>query len=206
MADQTIYLMDSDVLITAKDLYYAFDLCPGFWKSLLHYHGESRVFNVDRVRNELLAGRSDEDLFRWVKNDVPAEFFLPVDTEEVGRVYSEIMIWVQRHPNYLDHAKAKFATGGMPERGSHDEVPLTGRRGAALAHLNPHLPAEAMRIVPPDGILALLGQVFGPLVEHTMKNALESRILAEIRDLLLSDLMSGKIRLHNIEAVVTEIA
>ena len=111
MADQTTYLVDSDVLITAKNLYYAFDLCPGFWKSLLQYYNESRVFSVDRVRSELLAGRSDEDLFRWVKNDVPAEFFLPVDVEEVGRVYGEIMMWVLRHPNYFDHAKAKFATG-----------------------------------------------------------------------------------------------
>ena len=111
MADRTTYLVDSDVLITAKNLYYAFDLCPGFWKSLLHYHGEGRVFSVDRVRNELLVGRSDEDLFRWVKNDVPEEFFLPVDTDEVARVYTEIMMWVQRHPGYFDQAKAKFATG-----------------------------------------------------------------------------------------------
>ncbi len=111
MADRTTYLVDSDVLITAKNLYYAFDLCPGFWKSLLHYHGEGWIFSVDRVRNELLAGRSDEDLFQWVKNDVPEKFFLPVDTDELARVYTEIMMWVQRHPNYFDHAKAKFATG-----------------------------------------------------------------------------------------------
>ena len=57
MAERTTYLVDSDVLITAKNLYYAFDLCPGFWKSLLHHHRESRVFSVDRVRKELLAGR-----------------------------------------------------------------------------------------------------------------------------------------------------
>ena len=111
MAGRTTYLVDSDVLITAKNLYYAFDLCPGFWKSLLYYHGEGRIFSVDRVRNELLTGRSDEDLFQWVKNDVPEKFFLPVDTDELARVYTEIMMWVQRHPNYFDHAKAKFATG-----------------------------------------------------------------------------------------------
>ncbi len=102
--------MDSDVFITAKNLCYAFDLCPGFWKILLYYHGEGRVFSVDKVRNELLVGRSDEDLFQWVKNDVPGEFFLPVDTDELARIYTEIMMWVQCHPNYLDHAKAKFAT------------------------------------------------------------------------------------------------
>ena len=111
MASQKTYLVDSDVLITAKNLYYAFDLCPGFWKCLLHYHREGRVFSVDRVRNELLAGRSTEDLVQWVKNDVPEDLFLPVDTDEVARVYTEIMMRVQRHPGYFDHAKAKFATG-----------------------------------------------------------------------------------------------
>ena len=30
MADHTTYLVDSDVLITAKNLYYALDLCPDF--------------------------------------------------------------------------------------------------------------------------------------------------------------------------------
>lgn len=33
-----MYLIDSDVLITAKNSYYAFDLCPGFWKNLLDKH------------------------------------------------------------------------------------------------------------------------------------------------------------------------
>ena len=105
------YLLDSDVLITAKNLYYAFDICPGFWESLLHHHREGHVFSVDRVRSELLAGRSTEDLVKWVRNDVPESFFLTADTDEVAQVYTEIMLWVQRHPTYFDHAKAKFATG-----------------------------------------------------------------------------------------------
>ncbi|NOZ78586.1 MAG: DUF4411 family protein [Acidobacteria bacterium] len=105
------YIIDSDVLITAKNLYYAFDLCPGFWKSLIHHHREGRLFSVDRVRNELLAGRKTEDLVRWVKDDLPRSFFLDVDTDAVTSAYTEIMMWVQRHPKYFDSAKAKFATG-----------------------------------------------------------------------------------------------
>lgn len=111
MIANRLHLIDSDVLITAKNLYYAFDICPGFWKSLLHHHRDGRVFSVDRVRNELLAGRSTEDLVQWVKNKVPKDFFLSAETDEVTHVYTEIMIWIQRHPAYLDHAKAKFATG-----------------------------------------------------------------------------------------------
>jgi len=110
MAGRTC-LVDSDVFITAKNLYYSFDLCPGFWKSLLHHHRRGRVFSVDRVRSELLAGHRTEDLVRWVRARVPSGFFLPVNTADVVRTYTNIMVWVQRHPQYFDVAKAKFASG-----------------------------------------------------------------------------------------------
>ena len=80
MADQT-YVVDSDVFITAKNLYYSFDICPGFWNSVVHHHREGRVFSVDRVRSELLAGHRTEDLVRWVRDQVPEGFFVPVDIE-----------------------------------------------------------------------------------------------------------------------------
>ena len=79
---------------------------------MVHHHREGRVFSVDRVRSELLAGPRTEDLVRWVMGyEVPEGFFVPVDIDGVVRVYTDIMMWVQRHPKYLDLAKAKFATG-----------------------------------------------------------------------------------------------
>ena len=42
---------------------------------------------------------------------VDSDVFVPVDIDGVVRVYTDIMMWVQRHPKYLDLAKAKFATG-----------------------------------------------------------------------------------------------
>lgn len=105
------YVLDSDIFITAKNLYYAFDICPGFWKSLIHHHQKGTVFSIDRVRRELLTGRKTEDLVQWVTNELPAGFFLEVENDDVTAAYTEIMLWAQRHPQYLDYAKAKFATG-----------------------------------------------------------------------------------------------
>ena len=48
------YLIDSDVFITAKNLYYAFNLCPGFWDGVLRHHRAGRLFSIDRVRGEIL--------------------------------------------------------------------------------------------------------------------------------------------------------
>lgn len=69
------YLVDSDVLITAKNRYHAFDICPRVWKSLLDCHQEKRVFSITRVRGELLRGKQDDELVHWVKSKVPTGFF-----------------------------------------------------------------------------------------------------------------------------------
>lgn len=111
MADGRRYIIDSDVFITAKNLYYAFEICPGFWASVVRHHRNGRIYSIDRVRSELLAGRKTEDLVQWVTRDLPDTFFLGVDDDPVTAAYTEVMMWVQRNPQYFDFAKAKFATG-----------------------------------------------------------------------------------------------
>ena len=112
MMPNSFYLVDSDVLITAKNRYYAFDICPGFWDVIVHHGRVGKVRSVDRVRSELLAGRKTEDLVLWVKNELSKGFFLDVDDDAaVVEAYTEIMLWVQRNTQYFDHAKAKFAAG-----------------------------------------------------------------------------------------------
>lgn len=104
------FLIDSDVFITSKNLYYAFEICPGFWNSLIHHYHQGEVRSIDRVRVELLAGRETEDLVRWVKSELPGGFFLDTSEEKTVSAYEEVMLWVQRNPQFYDPAKAKFAT------------------------------------------------------------------------------------------------
>lgn len=110
MSTPAALVLDSDVFIAAKNAYYAFDICPGFWKALVRAHRLGRVRSIDRVRAELLSGRSEEDLVQWVRNDVPTAFFHDSTAAEVSTAFGEIMLWVQRNPQYFDRAKAKFAT------------------------------------------------------------------------------------------------
>ena len=111
MNEKQIYLIDADVFISAKNQYYAFDICPGFWKSMIHHCKAGNVRSLDRVKSELLAGRETEDLVLWVKNDLPSDYFLNADSEEVTSAYAEVMLWVQKNPQYSDAAKAEFAAG-----------------------------------------------------------------------------------------------
>ncbi len=104
------YVLDSDVFIAAKNSYYAFAICPGFWDSLIYHYGAGNVCSIDRVRVELLAGRKTEDLVRWVRDQLPPAFLVDTDEEAVINAYGQVMLWVQRNPQYSDQAKAKFAT------------------------------------------------------------------------------------------------
>jgi uncharacterized protein DUF4411 len=104
------YLLDSDVFITAKNAYYAFPICPGFWDSLIHHHSAGSVFSIDKVQSELLVGRPKEDLVKWVNGELADGFFHGTGGKDVTGAYSQIMLWAQRNAQYTAPAKAKFAT------------------------------------------------------------------------------------------------
>jgi len=109
MSKTISYILDSDVLITAKNSYYTFAICPGFWDSLLHFHELKKIGSIDHVRSELLRGRKTDDLVQWVDNELSAAFFKDTGSEQTTNAFGEIMLWVQRSSQYFDHAKAKFA-------------------------------------------------------------------------------------------------
>lgn len=144
MSAASKHLVDSDVFITAKNRYYAFDICPGFWTSIIVGHSAGRVFSIDRVKAELLAGRETEDLYLWVKNDVPDSFFLSVDDAPVQAKYGEIMLWAQRRPRVDDGAKAKFATGAdgwlVAYGAVHDAIVVTNEQPAPESRREIKLP------------------------------------------------------------------
>ena len=103
------YLIDSDVLITAKNRYYAFPICPGFWNGILHGHSCRHLYSIDQVRKELLLG--NDDLAQWVRQSVPAGFFLTSESDEIAAAYGEVIRWVTGHTQYRDEARTRFASG-----------------------------------------------------------------------------------------------
>ena len=85
--------------------------------------------------------------------------------------------WVQYHLEELQIiAASKATTMGHIQRG--------------------HLKA-AMTICPPDHVIEQLGLIVAPMVEQIIHNDLESRTLAQTRDLLLPRLMSGELQLNH---------
>lgn len=138
------FVVDSDVFITSKNLYYAFDICPGFWRNLIRSYEQKKVYSVERVRGELLTGDREEDLVEWVREEVPRSFFKSVDSIEIIEAYREIMRWIQHHHNYFDSAKAKFASGAdgwlVAYAIVHDATVVTNERRAPDSRRDIKLP------------------------------------------------------------------
>lgn len=94
--------------------------------------------------------------------------------------------WVQHHlEEFQIIAASKATTMGHIQRG--------------------HLKA-AMTICPPDNTITRLGEAVAPLIHRIVRNELESRTLAQTRDLLLPRLMSGELRVAEAERLVGEVA
>ena len=71
-----LYLLDTDVFISAKNEHYGFDLCPGFWEWLEKSNAAGTVHSVEAVYHELIGG--GDDLAQWARNH--RSFFLPSAT------------------------------------------------------------------------------------------------------------------------------
>ena len=91
------YLLDTNVFIQAKNLYYGFDLCPGFWAWLIRANQRGIVYSIEMVLNELTQfGRVGEhseadELAQWAIAR-GKDMFLPPNSE-TSSALSDIASW-----------------------------------------------------------------------------------------------------------------
>lgn len=108
------YVLDANVFIEAKNRYYGFNLCPGFWKALIAEHKAGRVCSIDRVRAELVSPRNvpggeSDSLSDWVKGRASKTFFKKTLDQAVIDAFQDIVVWVNSETQFTQAAKAEFA-------------------------------------------------------------------------------------------------
>ena len=67
----SVYVLDANVFIEAKNRYYAFDLMPSihrFWEILVRYASDGRIRSIDRVEKELQ--KEKDELSEWARKDL----------------------------------------------------------------------------------------------------------------------------------------
>ena len=99
-----MHLVDANILIDAKNRYYAFDIAPGFWAWLEQAHRSGELISIGAVRDELLQG--DDELAEWARGH--PDFFLPVDQLTVQH-FRPLSEWA-RHQDYRQSALNDFSS------------------------------------------------------------------------------------------------
>lgn len=106
-----MYLLDSDTFIQAKNLYYGFDICPGYWEWMDGAVDGCAVRSVSKVYDELVAG--NDELAQWIKGRKEDGRFLPITDPATQNAFREIAAAVQGS-DYQPPAKAQFLAGADP--------------------------------------------------------------------------------------------
>jgi len=117
MSGSKRYVLDANVFIEAKNRYYGFNLCPGFWKALIRRHESDRVFSIDKVRDELVKVQKEKEsddapdlLSDWAKDTVPDTFFKKTQDQAVIDIFQDMVTWVNLEPQFTPAAKTVFAS------------------------------------------------------------------------------------------------
>jgi len=106
--DGTEYVLDANVFIEAARRYYAFDIAPPFWESLVRYAENGQIQSIDRVKREL--ERGNDQLATWTTVDF-SHAFASTDEEDIIGFYREVMGWVYAQSQFSEEAKTDFAAG-----------------------------------------------------------------------------------------------
>lgn len=86
------YLLDANVFMQAKNLYYGLDFCPAFWDWLIASNAANRVFSIEKVGDEIDAG--GDELAAWAAQ-LGAAFFLKPDTAMLPAL-AKVSDWATR--------------------------------------------------------------------------------------------------------------
>lgn len=140
-----MYLVDANVLIEAKNRYYAFDIAPGFWDWLDQAHNDAVACSVEAVRDELLKG--NDELADWAKKYT--SFFRPIDQGST-QYFSALSAWATSR-NFTPAALSNF-TGNNADylliayARNHQHTVVTHERSQ---------PNARTRVLIPDACLAM---------------------------------------------------
>lgn len=140
-----MYLVDSNVLIEAKNRYYAFDIAPGFWAWLDYAHANNVVCSIDPVREELIEG--GDELAAWARSHT--DFFRPIDAEAASH-FGPLTTWAQSK-SYTAAALQEFLTNAA----DFFLVAYAAAHGHTLVTHEQPRPEARKRVLIPDACHAM---------------------------------------------------
>ena len=100
------FVLDADVLIASCSNYYAFEICPGFWKCLEDHFQRGHLILIDRVREEI---QYPKELTDWVER-VTDGSVESTASQAIAKVFGDMMFWVTSEKRFTEQAEQHFAS------------------------------------------------------------------------------------------------
>lgn len=100
------YLLDSNIFIESHKRFYNMGVFPCFWAGLVTMAQNGLIFTIDKVKDEVYAGK--DDVKTWLKNNFPAKAILPVD-EITMASYQRIQTTVRDTGKYKSSTLNSYA-------------------------------------------------------------------------------------------------
>lgn len=121
----------------------------------------------------------------------------------------ECVLWAGG-PGALNQHLFKVTSSEYPEWlcyfGIHQHLDefrhIAAGKATTMGHIQRHHLSEAKLALPPPELLQAADSFLAPIIESTWRRSVQSRVLAELRDALLPKLVSGEIRLKEVERLV----
>ena len=109
-----LYILDTNTFITAKNTFYAYDIVPSFWSTLLGMFKTGKVKVIDAVADEIADGK--DDLTEWFGENIKksaddAGDAYVIQAKQNGTVlqnYQNIANLVMQNAQYKESEKSRF--------------------------------------------------------------------------------------------------
>ncbi|MCI0767268.1 DUF4411 family protein [Bacillus sp. TL12] len=105
-----MYVLDANVFIGAYRGYYAFDIVPSFWNTLVSLADNSKICSIDKIQQEIITPNDadPDELQEWTSENF-RDYFERTDALDVLQNYAQIQQWAINDPQYTQAAKDEFA-------------------------------------------------------------------------------------------------
>lgn len=97
------YLLDANTLIEAKNTYYRFSFCRGYWDWVSKKNESDTLFIIDKIKSELMNG--NDELAAWIRVS-PANLVIKPSIR-LSTSLSLVAQWVSSQ-KYTEPARAVF--------------------------------------------------------------------------------------------------
>lgn len=106
------YLLDANIFIESHKRFYNMEVFPCFWAGLVTLAKQGRVFTIDKVRDEVCAGK--DDVKAWFKGYFPSAAILPVDDVTMAS-YQKVQTDVRNTGRFKPSALSDYAADSLAD-------------------------------------------------------------------------------------------